>query len=148
GQLVALMGGQLGVKSEPGKGSTFHFTASFGLAPPPEGTVLQPVDVTGLRVLAVDDNATNRRILHDVLGGWRMQVRVEAEAPAALAELRRAADSGEPYSLVLLDAHMPEMDGFMLADRIQRDAGHLDPTLIMLTSAGRPDDVARCRDLG
>ena len=147
-QLIELMGGSIEVASEVGKGSTFSFTAWLGIpdeAPPP------PVPVgrlAGMRVLGVDDNATNRRILEEVLGGWQMRATLVGDAPAALTELRRAADAGQPYALVLLDAHMPEMDGFMLARQIQETPTLVGTLLVMLTSAGQPEDVARCRELG
>ncbi len=148
-QLVELMGGHIGVKSVVGQGSTFYFTANFGLAKPsataPSG---QPVLLRGLRVLVVDDNATNRRILEEVLGGWQMRPSLFSTAASALAELERAAAEGEPYSLVLLDAHMPEMDGFMLAEAIQRRPALAGATLVMLTSAGLQGDVSRSRELG
>ncbi len=148
-QLVQLMGGHFRVRSEPGKGSVFSFTARLGVAERPPETPAPPrLELYGTRVLAVDDNATNRRILADMLAGWQMQVTVREGGPEALAELRRAAAAGEPYALVLLDAHMPDMDGFGLARHIQESSELAGTTLVMLTSAGLPDDVARCRELG
>jgi PAS domain S-box-containing protein len=148
-QLIELMGGSVQVASEVGQGSAFAFTARLGIpAEAPPATASQPVELMGMRVLAVDDNATNRRILEEVLNGWRMRPTLCPAAPAALAELRRAADAGTPYPLVLLDAHMPDMDGFMLAAQIHQTPGLAGTTLVMLTSAGRPEDIARCRELG
>jgi two-component system, sensor histidine kinase and response regulator len=149
-QLVQLMGGRIWVESEPGRGSTFHFRVPFELPPaPPAGEQpARPVDLRGLRVLVVDDNATNRRILEEVLLHWQMSPGALADGPAALAELRRAAGAGEPYALVLLDAHMPDMDGFTLAEEVQRAPELEGTTLVMLTSAGQVGDVTRCRQLG
>jgi PAS domain S-box-containing protein len=148
-QLVELMGGRLAVTSEVGKGSTFSFTATF--AAPTEKPIAQaprPTSLTGMRALCVDDNATNRRILEEILTSWSMRPTTCDSADAASAELLRAADAGEPYPLVLLDAHMPDVDGFDLAARIQGERALAGTVLLMLTSAGRPDDVARCRELG
>jgi CheY-like chemotaxis protein len=144
------MGGRLWVESEAGKGSTFHFTASFGLVKDPSAEVAVPdaVDLQGLPVLVVDDNATNRRLLEEMLTGWRMVATLAASAPEALAALREAQKSGNPFSLVLTDAQMPGMDGFSLAEAIRRDSATAGATLVMLTSAGRPGDAARCRALG
>ena len=146
-QLAAMMGGKIWVESEPGQGSTFHVTARCGLngAPAPAAA---PAQLRGLAVLVVDDHAINRRILEEVLTGWGMRPRAVDGGAAALAVLSQAAAAGEPYPLVLLDGHMPEMDGFALAARIQADAALSGATVLMLTSAGRPDDVERCRQLG
>ena len=147
-QLVALMGGTISVESRSGEGSTFHFTAWFELQQgvteerPRQGRAL-----TDLRVLIVDDNATNRRILKDMLIHWRMRpVAVEGGA-SALAALEKSL-LATPFSLVLLDGHMPDMDGFAVAERICRDPRYTGMKLIMLTSAGQAQDVARCRKIG
>jgi PAS domain S-box-containing protein len=149
-QLVKLMGGRVWVESEPGKGSTFHFLARFGLseAPAPRLAPVELARARGLPVLVVDDNATNRRILNDLLTQWGLAPAAAASGREALAALQRAAADGEPFALVLLDNMMPEMDGFMLAEEIQRRPGLAGSTLMMLSSADRRDNAARCRELG
>ncbi len=148
-QLVELMGGRLSVESQAGRGSTFHFSARFEVQQP--GMETPPArwrTLTDLPVLIVDDNATNRRILEEVFTNWRMRpVAVESGA-TALATLEKSLRAGQPFAVVLLDGHMPDMDGFAVAERISRDHGYADIKLVMLTSASQPEDVARCRKLG
>jgi signal transduction histidine kinase len=150
-QLVRLMGGQLSVESEPGMGSNFHFTANFVLVQQAaEGAPQQrdAVDLRDLQVLVVDDNATNRRILQEMPLGWHMVPTLVESAHQALATLRAARQSGKPYNLLLTDVQMPVMDGFTLTEAIKKDAAIAGVIVVMLTSAGRPGDAARCRELG
>jgi CheY-like chemotaxis protein len=150
-RLVNMMGGRLLLQSRPGAGSTFSFTARFRLAQTPSGSIitLPPVRLEGLPALVVDDNETNRRILEGILGRWGMQPSSAASAPEALKILERAAAEGAPYRLVLLDAMMPEVDGFDLAAQIhQQPALAQATTVMMLSSAGHRGDAARCRELG
>ena len=148
-QLVRLMGGRMWVESEPGKGSTFHFLANFGLQR--EGAarpILPPAVLKGLPVLVVDDNRTNRRILEEVLASWGMQPTTVDGGAAALAEIKRAASAGRPFSLVLLDILMPEMDGFAVAEKLKEDSHRGDALVIVLSSAGQTVSAARCQELG
>jgi two-component system, sensor histidine kinase and response regulator len=149
-RLVEMMGGRIRLASELGKGSNFHFTARFGLAhgPVAGSGISRPESLQGLRVLVVDDNATNRQILQEMLTNWRMRPAVVDGAASALAVLERAAALGEPFPLVLLDAMMPVVDGFMLAEQIKAHPELTGAILLMLSSAARPEDAARCRRLG
>ena len=146
-QLVTLMGGTIWVESEVDKGSTFHFTVKAGCAPSKgsSGEHDAILELKGLRVLIVDDNATNRRILHDVLANWQVKSTSVDGGKAALDEMTRATENNERYDLVLLDAQMPEMDGFEVAERIAADPVISSAAVIMLTSAGQYGDVARSR---
>jgi PAS domain S-box-containing protein len=147
-QLVALMGGRIWVESEVGKGSVFHFNARFGRqAAPPATREVEPVDVKGLQVLVVDDNATNRRILEEMLVNWGMRPLAVESGRGALEAMERAAASGHPIELALVDAMMPEMDGFELADRIKHRSDLANATIMMLSS-GQRADAARRNELG
>jgi PAS domain S-box-containing protein len=149
-QLAELMGGQLWLESEVGRGSTFHFTACFSVQPASAGRQVPatPVDMHQLPVLVVDDNATNRRILHEMLAHWQMQPTTVDGGQAALAALTQAKDAGTPFPLVLLDTRMPEMDGFTVAARLRQDPALVGATILMLSSTDLAGDAARCRELG
>jgi two-component system sensor histidine kinase/response regulator len=147
--LVAMMQGRIWVESSVGQGSTFHFTARFGIRP--EAWTQSSAAHDGLRalpVLVVDDNATNRRILEEQLSSWGMRPTLVDGGQAALAALHEAVQQEEPFALVLLDAHMPAMDGFSVATQIKQRAALTHATIMMLTSGGPSSDVARCRELG
>jgi PAS domain S-box-containing protein len=149
-RLAALMGGRLWVESEIGKGSRFHFTARLAFPDASASKILppKPVVLRGLPVLVVDDNATNRHILEQMLRSWEMRPTTATNGAEGLAELQRAAHAGQPYPLVLLDFMMPEMDGLTVAERIKAQPELASIAIMMLTSAHRREDVERCRELG
>jgi two-component system, sensor histidine kinase and response regulator len=147
--LVAMMGGHIWVESTHGRGSTFHFTVQANLlADEAHESDVPLVELHDMRVLVVDDNATNRRIFEKTLETWKMQATLVSNGPDALLAVREAEERGAPFALVLLDANMPGMDGFAVArELIGRAASH-PPTIMMLTSSGEPQDSERCRKLG
>jgi PAS domain S-box-containing protein len=147
-RLVRLMDGHIWVESEGGQGSTFHFTVLFGLQKEVAPKPVADVDLRGLRVLIVDDNATNRLILEEGVAGWQMRPVSVGDGPTALETMRRAVDAGEPFDLVLLDALMPGMDGFQVAEQWKADPKLAEATIMMLSSADCDADSARCRELG
>ena len=148
-KLVDLMGGRIWLESKVGHGSTFHFNARFGVvADALEDRPAPPEILDGMRVLVVDDNATNRRILEEMLGNWTMRPDSAAGTEEALAMLHQVRAAGDPFRLVLTDANMPLSDGFDLAEKIRDDA-ELDSTVIMmLTSGDHPGNAKRCEQLG
>ncbi len=149
-RLVQAMGGRIWVESEPGKGSTFHFTVRLGLskAPATRPAAAELINLRDLRVLVVDDNKTNRRILQETLANWHMSPVAADSGQSALTLMEQAKKDAKPFPLILLDAQMPDMDGFALAERIKQNAELAGATIMMLSSAGRPGDAARCRALG
>ncbi len=148
-RLVEMMGGRIWLESEAGRGSTFHFTVRCPLsARPLERAAGAPMDLRDLLVLVVDDNATNRRILNEMLVHWQMRPTTADGGGAALGCMMHAAAAGTPFPLVLIDAHMPEMDGFELAERITHTPELAGATIMMLSSADLTGEAARCRELG
>ncbi len=149
-RLVVMMGGRIWLESDPGRGSTFHFTAKFGLEQnsQKEREFAGHATLAGIPVLVVDDNPTNRRILEQTLLRWGMKPTSVSSGWAALAELRRRREAGEATPLVLLDAQMPQLDGFATAAKIKQDPDLIKATIMMLTSSGQRGDSDRCRQVG
>jgi signal transduction histidine kinase/CheY-like chemotaxis protein/HPt (histidine-containing phosphotransfer) domain-containing protein len=149
-QLVAMMGGRIWLESEVGKGSKFHFTAHFGI---PKDTVRRPairnlLNLNDLPVLVVDDNATNRWIMRDILAHWHMKPVTNDSGADALLTLDQARSSGNPFPLIIVDRNMPGMDGFAVVENIRRQPQFAGATIMMLSSAGKQEDIRRCKELG
>jgi PAS domain S-box-containing protein len=149
-QLTALMDGYVWVDSEPGNGSTFHVRVrlAIGQTAPAEVTVCDSISLAGRAVLVVDDNATNRWILRNMLANWGMRATVVEGADPALIAMREARRAGTPFELVLLDYQMPGMDGFQLAEEIKRTPGMAGTMIMMLSSINQGRDAARCSGSG
>ena len=145
-QLVRLMGGEIGVDSEPGQGSRFWFTAHFAPAAVP--TRPRAARLGGLRVLVVDDHATNRLLLTTLLRDWGCTVAEAVDGQAALDELVAAANRGAAYDLALLDQQMPGLDGETLGAEVRSRPELADTRLVLLTSLGRRGDAARLQQIG
>jgi two-component system, sensor histidine kinase and response regulator len=146
-RLAELLGGRIWVESELGVGSTFHVAVRLKKGAPAQPQAI-PVNLKGLAVLVVDDNQTNRRILQELLRGWDMKPVTVSSGAEALMALSRAAQQDESFDLVLLDAMMPEMDGFAVAEQIGQAKLPRTPAVMMLSSADWSGDLERCRTLG
>ncbi len=150
-RLVEMMGGRIWVESLLGRGSCFHFTArlgeshsSFSAKPVAQASSV----LAGAKVLIVDDNRTNRRILEGILTHWDMVPVVACDGEQALMLYQAAIEERKPFSLVLTDMHMPKMDGFDLIERLKGNSAPCNSTIMMLTSGGQRGDAQRCQTLG
>jgi signal transduction histidine kinase/CheY-like chemotaxis protein len=148
-RLAAMMGGSLHVDSTPGEGSEFWFTAAFEKQPKgKEQPTFNPEDIRGKYVLIVDDNATNRRIVRDLLKRWGCRCNEAPGGREALESLVAAVEDNTPYDMAIIDMQMPHMDGAMLGDRIKKTPAIAQTTMIMMTSIGDCGDAKRFRDIG
>jgi two-component system sensor histidine kinase/response regulator len=149
-RIVELMKGDIWVESAPGKGSTFHFIAPFPLSSMEAGQSLraEELNLQGIRILIVDDNAANRLVFRDMVSSWGLLPTEAAGGDEALAEIKKAYESGHPYKLMLLDRQMPKTDGFEVARRIKKGPFGTDVEIVLLTSAGQKGDALRCKEVG
>jgi two-component system, sensor histidine kinase and response regulator len=150
-RLVEMMGGTIWVESKSGQGSQFHFTirvTEVDAKSTVTSVTPRPEILNGVRVLIVDDNRTNRRILDGLLRHWKMKTTSVESGAQAIDKLLAARDAGEPYGLILTDMHMPNMDGFDLIERIRETPQLVTATIMMLTSGGQRGDALRCEELG
>jgi CheY-like chemotaxis protein/HPt (histidine-containing phosphotransfer) domain-containing protein len=148
-RLVSMMGGSISVESEVGRGSQFHVTVQLEvIEQDAEPDTAAPIEtLRNMRILVVDDNKTNRRVLQGYLRRWEAETTSVEGGEQALVELLSASKAGNPYQLILTDVHMPNMDGFALVEEVRRLPELSAMSIMMLTSAGRRGDAERCRDL-
>lgn len=150
GEIVELLGGRMWAESERGRGSVFHFTASFepGRHKPETVTVATEIVPEETRVFIVDDNERSREILNEMVENWGFLTEKSESGPDARRQLEAKRDEGTKIDLIVVDLHMPDMDGFELARTIRADLGNEAPRIILLVSAGLRGDVDRCREVG
>ncbi len=147
-KLVELMGGEIGVISEPGQGSTFWFTLSLPVHGDLASPKRAPKDVSGARILIVDDNEVNRAILLEQLGSWRFEAAAVASGREALTSLRQAKSNNRPFELIILDQHMPGMNGSTVIATVRQDSSIAGTAIVMLTSVDQNGDAQKMRELG
>jgi len=148
-RLVSMMGGRMWVESEVGQGSTFHFLLKLlrGKQAATAGALPDPTVLRGVATLVVDDNSTNRLMLEEMLGHWGMKPTLAENGKHGIEILERTSAAGAAFPLILLDSHMPDMDGFTFAKRVKSDPRFKGAIIMMLTSGGQRGDASRCRDL-
>ncbi len=147
-KLVHQMGGTIGVESEPGKGSTFWYTAQFSKQLPNTTLPLQQTTLDGLRICCIDDHPVNRQLLQEYTGSWGMHVELAPTPREGLQMIQQAQYRGCPFHLAILDMEMPGLDGMTLAHTIKADPQIADIHLILLTSLGRPGDPQKAKESG
>jgi signal transduction histidine kinase/DNA-binding response OmpR family regulator len=149
-RILTLMGGEIDLKSIPGEGTTITFDAYFGMSPGLQPTTPIPgvEELHGMPALIIDDNATNRRILSELAGQWKMKPHMCDSGESGLRELSRAASEGNPYRLLLLDEQMPGMGGMEVLDRVRRNPVLQSVVIMMLTSSDQVESAALCRKMG
>ena len=148
-QLAEMMGGEIGVVSHEGKGSAFWFSAVLEKQPGARDAVaVVPEDIQGARILVIDDNATNRLVMRELLRSWGCRFEEAVDGPQALEQLRRAVAEGDPFRIALVDMQMPGMDGSTLGQKIKADPDLGDTLLVLLTSVGQRGEAARFREVG
>ena len=147
-QLVEMMEGAIGVESKEGRGSTFWFTARLRKQPSGHVAVPELSDIAGVRMLIVDDNATNRRVLGAMLASWRCRYDAASDARAAMERLRAAASEGDPFRVAIVDMQMPRIDGETFGGMVREDSALQDTLLVMMTSVGKRGDATRLQKVG
>jgi hypothetical protein len=147
-QLVTLMEGEIGIESQIGQGSKFWFTIPLTKQLSHVASLPDVSDLIGRRLLVVDDNATNRKVIRHQAIRWGIQVDEADSAAAALSALQEAWQQGKSYDLVFIDMQMPETDGMMLGEKIKANSALADIPLIMLTSTNQRNEVHQALEIG